>query len=79
MKKVINGKDVELSPEEEAEILAEWSANEAAQAVNQYKTDRQAAHITLADQLDMIYWDKINNTTLWADYVTNIKATIPKP
>jgi hypothetical protein len=29
LKKIVNGEEVEMSPEEEAEIRAEWAANAA--------------------------------------------------
>jgi len=31
------------------------------------------------DQLDAIYWDGVNNTTLWADSIRAEKARVPKP
>jgi hypothetical protein len=33
---------------------------------------------TIEDQLDMIYWDKINKTTIWQDAITEIKTKNPK-
>ena len=33
----------------------------------------------IGDQLDMLYKDKINNTTVWTDTITSIKNTNPKP
>lgn len=44
----------------------------------QYARDRAAAYLPIQDQLDMQYWDLMNDTTLWKDYITNIKQTIPK-
>ena len=43
-----------------------------------YAQKRQAAHLPIQDQLDMQYHDAINGTTLWLDYVTAIKTSIPK-
>jgi hypothetical protein len=40
---------------------------------------RSEAHVLIGDQLDMIYWDEINGTTIWKDYVTTIKKEFPKP
>lgn len=33
----------------------------------------------IGDQLDMIYHDKINNTNIWLNTITNIKSNNPKP
>ena len=45
----------------------------------EYIRRRAMAHLSISDQLDMQYWDKINDTTLWEDYVTSIKEQFPKP
>lgn len=39
----------------------------------------QRQYPSLGDQLDMIYKDKINNTNLWVDLISKIKAAHPKP
>lgn len=44
-----------------------------------YVEQRMAAYPSLSDQLDMIYWDKINGTTDWLDLISEIKAKYPKP
>ncbi len=31
------------------------------------------------DQMDMQYWDKINNTSTWQDAVQAVKDKYPKP
>jgi hypothetical protein len=41
-----------------------------------YKDKRRQAYPNIEDQLDMIYWDKINNTTTWIDAITQVKNTI---
>ena len=33
----------------------------------------------LGDQLDMIYWDKVNGTSVWQDHVASVKSQFPKP
>lgn len=40
---------------------------------------RREAHLPIQEQLDMQYWDMVNGTTKWKDYVASIKANIPKP
>lgn len=44
-----------------------------------YQDLRRAAYPTLTDQLDMIYWDQVNGTTIWRDTIAGIKAAYPKP
>ena len=40
---------------------------------------RVAAYPSLGDQLDMQYWDNVNDTTTWADAITTVKEAHPKP
>jgi hypothetical protein len=63
----------------EAEIAAEITRLEADYAAKQYQRDRAAAYPSLAEQMDMQYWDSINGTTVWADTIAAIKAAHPKP
>jgi hypothetical protein len=43
-----------------------------------YIEKRQAEYPCIEEQLDMIYWDKVNNTNLWQEKITEIKAKYPK-
>lgn len=38
---------------------------------------RQAAYPTMAEQLDMQYWDNVNGTTTWADAIQAVKDAHP--
>lgn len=60
------------------ELDAEAAATAEAEATA-YIQQRQDAHISIGDQLDMQYWDLVNDTTIWKDYVTVIKEQFPKP
>ena len=44
-----------------------------------YIQARQEAYGDLASQLDMQYWDSVNNTTNWKDHIAQVKADNPKP
>lgn len=44
-----------------------------------YAEQRMSEYPSFGDQLDMIYWDKINGTTDWFDLIGEIKAKYPKP
>ena len=43
-----------------------------------YVEKRQATYPSFGDQLDMIYWDKVNGTNLWQEKIAEIKAKYPK-
>ncbi len=43
-----------------------------------YSEKRQAEYPPIGDQLDMIYWDKVNDTNLWQEKITEIKTKYPK-
>ena len=45
---------------------------------NAYKEQRAQAYPSIAEQLDMQYWDKLNGTTTWADAIAATKAKYPK-
>ena len=40
---------------------------------------RMVGYGSLGDQLDMIYWDNINGTSVWQDHIAAVKAEFPKP
>ena len=44
-----------------------------------YAEKRAAEYPSLAQQLDMIYWDKVNGTNVWEETVAAVKAKYPKP
>ena len=44
-----------------------------------YIRARQEAYGSIADQLDMQYWDAVNGTTTWKDHVAQVKSDNPKP
>ncbi len=44
-----------------------------------YRQRRLRAYPSLRKQLDMIYWDKVDGTTLWVDEIKRIKELFPKP
>jgi len=43
-----------------------------------YASLRQAAYPSREEQLDMMYWDKVNGTTVWEDTIQGIKDLYPK-
>lgn len=41
-----------------------------------YKDRRRQAYPPIVDQLDMIFWDKVNGTNKWVEMITEIKNRI---
>ena len=44
-----------------------------------YAELRQQEYPPIEEQLDMLYWDKVNGTNLWQETITEIKEKYPKP
>jgi len=45
---------------------------------NQYQRDRAKAYPSIQEQLDLQYWDKINNTNKWEEAINAVKTKYPK-
>ena len=43
-----------------------------------YQEKRQDEYPSVSEQLDMIYWDKINGTNIWETTISKIKEKYPK-
>ena len=55
-----------------------FEGKQPALAEASYIQKRLAEYPIISDQLDMIYWDKINGTNLWQEKITEIKTKYPK-
>ena len=53
------------------ELIAEYNAK-------QYQRDRAKSYPSIEDQLDLQYWDKINNTNKWEEAINAVKTKYPK-
>lgn len=59
---------------------ADWTSVQATEeAMLTAIRGRIAGYPSLAEQLDMQYWDSVNGTTTWADAIAAVKAANPKP
>ena len=45
----------------------------------QYQRDRMVSYPSVQEQLDLIYWDKINDTEKWKETIDKVKLENPKP
>ena len=55
-----------------------FSTRQPVEDTGTYVEKRQFAYALLGDQLDMQYWDSVNDTTTWKDHIASVKAQFPK-
>ena len=66
------------TPISKADIEAKMVEVQADYDAKQYQRDRATAYPSIQEQLDMQYWDKVNNTTNWEDVIAKVKSDNPK-
>jgi len=66
------------TPIPKADIETKLEELQAEYDANQYQRDRAISYPTIQEQLDMQYWDNVNNTTNWKDAIAKVKADNPK-
>ena len=62
----------------EAELEAEGIRLQAEYETKQYQRDRAVEYPPLAEQLDMLYHDRINSTDTWMEAIQAVKNKYPK-
>ena len=60
------------------QILAKQTELQAEYDAKDYQRDRAKEYPSIQEQLDMQYWDKVNNTTNWQDAIAKVKTDNPK-
>jgi hypothetical protein len=53
------------------ELITEYNSK-------QYQRDRAKEYPSIQEQLDLQYWDKINNTNKWEEAINAVKIKYPK-
>ena len=53
------------------ELITEYNSK-------QYQRDRAKSYPSIQEQLDLQYWDKINNTNKWEEAINAVKNKYPK-
>jgi hypothetical protein len=48
-------------------------------ALAEWEGKRVRGYGSIGAQLDMQYWDGVNDTTVWVDHVAKVKSDHPKP
>jgi len=66
------------TPISNEDIQAKQAELQTAYDAEQYQRDREVEYPSWQDQMDMQYWDKINNTSTWQDAVQAVKDKYPK-
>jgi|TARA_R100000081_G_C4678377_1_gene96211 hypothetical protein len=77
--KSVNGIVSEFSDEDYAQAKIDLGNKKWKDQQFGYIQARQEAYGDLGLQLDMIYWDKVNDTTTWQDHIAKVKSDNPKP
>lgn len=77
--KIVNGEKIELTEEEIFFIQQEQQEYEKEYLDNLYIQKRIREYPSLGEQLDMIFWDKVNNTNNWTNTIGSIKQKYPNP
>ncbi len=75
----VNKERREFTDAEYDQAIEDLAQSKLDEQDNGYKVARQEAYPSVGDQLDMLYWDKVNDTTTWKDAIADIKSDNPKP
>jgi hypothetical protein len=75
----VNNEVREFTSAEYDQAIEDLANSKFDEQENGYKRARQEAYLPIAEQLDMQYWDGVNETTNWADHISQVKADNPKP
>ena len=77
--KQVNNERLEFTDDDYDQAVTDLANSKYDQQENGYKIARQEAYGSIADQLDMMYWDNVNGTTTWKDHIAQVKSDNPKP
>ena len=67
------------TPISKADIEAKQAELQTEYDAAKYQRDRKTEYPSIADQLDLQYWDQVNGTTKWKEAVAKVKSDNPKP
>ena len=79
LNKSVNGVISEFSDEDYAQAKIDLGNSKWEEQQYGYISARQEAYASIPDQLDQLYWDKVNGTTTWKDAIAKVKSDNPKP
>lgn len=79
MYKQVNNERLEFTDADYAQAITDLANSKWDTQQFGYVQARQEAYGSIAEQLDMQYWDAVNSTTTWKDHVAQVKSDNPKP
>jgi hypothetical protein len=77
--KQINSERLEFTDDDYDQAITDLANSKWNDQQFGYIQARQEAYRSIADQLDMMYWDNVNGTTTWKDHIAQVKSDNPKP
>ena len=77
--KQVNKERLEFTDDDYAQAVTDLANSKWQEQEFGYIQARQEAYGSIADQLDMQYWDSVNGTTTWKDHIAQVKSDNPKP
>ena len=77
--KQVNNERLEFTDDDYAQAKTDLGNSKWNEQQFGYIQARQEAYKSIANQLDMQYWDAVNDTTTWKDHIAKVKADNPKP
>ena len=77
--KQVNNERLEFTDDDYAQAITDLANSKWNEQEFGYIQARQEAYGSIADQLDMMYWDNVNGTTTWKDHIAQVKSDNPKP
>jgi hypothetical protein len=79
MYKQVNNERLEFTDADYAQAITDLANSKWDTQQFGYVQARQEAYGSIANQLDMQYWDAVNGTTVWKDHIATVKSDNPKP
>jgi len=76
--KAVDGVLKSVSEQECVEVLEFRAKANATLLANEYQSLRISAYPSIQEQLDLLYWDKVNGTDNWKQVIAAVKAEHPK-
>lgn len=77
--KQVNNERMEFSDADYAQAKVDLGNSKWEEQQFGYIQARQEAYESVQNQLDMQYWDSVNDTTTWKDHIAKVKSDNPKP
>ena len=77
--KQVNNERMEFNDADYAQAKTDLGNSKWQEQQFGYIQARQEAYGSIADQLDMQYWDSDNDTTTWKEHISKVKSDNPKP